>query len=124
MGTFTGEVIRVLHGVQNGVNAQPVAHGTFTCAVDYSVNADGTFTQTLDCTQTNFQGFPSVDTLTDTIQLNGGLGVNGAVLVWSHTDPAPITYTLSFFGGAPPATQQRICGISGVAVKKLREGER
>ncbi len=90
------------------------------CSVDYEVMSDGSFEQTFsDCALTVQTGPRTGGTLTlDGLRLPGHIGLDGRLLLLSHTGIEIETITAT---GSPPdplpPPVDRICNGSGLAVK-------
>ncbi len=91
------------------------------CSVNYEVMSDGSFEQTFsDCALTVQTGPRTGGTLTlDGLRLPGHIGLDGRLLLLSHTGTEIETLTIT---GSPPdppfpPPTDRICNGSGLAVK-------
>src|SRR2546427_3269 len=104
-GTFIGQSLLEPIGNQASLN----------CTSTYSVNADGTFTETLNCNITFTAGPADGNTATlSGLELNGELALGGNVLLLHKTTTTSETQT---FTSGPNAGQPvtRTCNASGVA---------
>jgi hypothetical protein len=109
-GNFVGEALAVDPASANATNQ--------TCTVTYTVNADGTFTQQLNCnlTFTNGPNAGNTATLTGIIH-QGQLSLDGTVNLVSDVDDNVETFTITS-GPQSGFTNQRICNGSGVATSR------
>ena len=95
------------------VNASGETPSDQTCSVSYTVNADGSFTQQLNCTLT-FTATAATASLNG-IQQQGRLSLDGTVVLFTDTETnLEILTPIS-----PPGTgTQRRCNSSGVATSR------
>lgn len=109
-GNFVGAVLAV-----DSVSANTVDQ---TCTVTYTVNADGTFTQQLNCnlTFTNGPNIGNTATLTGITQ-QGQLSLDGTVNLVSDVADNVETFTITS-GPQSGFTNQRICNSSGTATSR------
>lgn len=130
-GSFTGQVRNPFAaaiagtGISTGSgNEIYVTDANESCSITYSVNADGSFTETLNCNLTNIQGGPppppgQTETVNG-ISLRGQIAHDGTVLIMSTT-PASLgtveTRTVTS-GTIAGTTQKRICATEGVATAR------
>jgi hypothetical protein len=133
-GNFNGEVLQLsatgLAGISGtGIDAGGgkeiiVSHASVSCSLTYTVNSDGTFTQTLNCNQTfNVGGPPPAPGQTATlngIPLGGQLALDGTVLVLNNTTASTATVeTFTVTSGTNiNFTNKRICNAHGQATSR------
>ena len=89
-GTFVGESLARPDG-----NNPVIARATSNCSVTYTVNASGTFEQSMNCNHTFTIGGPggnNTATLSG-IVLDGHISLDGTVLVFGDTTPNVETFT-------------------------------
>ena len=92
-----------------------------TCTIAYTVNADGSFTETLNCNLTFSHGGPppqpgQTATLNN-IVLSGQIAHDGTVLLIKDTTPDIETFTITS-GTSSGFVNQRVCTTTGSATSR------
>ena len=118
-GTFAGEALAVFPPAST--STPTVSRATQTCTVTYTVNADGTVNQTLNCNLAFTVGgpppAPGQTATLNGITLDGHLGLDGTVLLINDTSPSVETFT-STSGTSTGFTTQRVCNATGTATSR------
>lgn len=131
-GTFTGEFLQTIGGSGppgTGVDAGGgteifVTRANQTCTLTYTINADGTFTGTMNCNLSYLLGgpppAPGQTATLNGIKVNGQLALDGTMLVLASTEAStntPETFTITS-GTNAGFTNKRICATNGMATSR------
>ena len=118
-GSFTGQVLSVgLGATASGTN--PIGQATINCTVANTVNPDGTFTETRQCTGDPTAGFAVNLERTSSFDVNleGAVGDKRKVIHYHNTKPIVETFTVTDDNtGSIVFTRKRICTRFGIAMK-------
>lgn len=114
-GTYVGE------GLVVNQTFSTVNRANLNCTVTYTVNPDGSITQTMNCDLTFTVGGPAPSpgqtaTLIG-IGLDGRLSLDGTVLLVNDTAPSVETFTVTS-GTNIGFTNQRVCNSGGTATSR------
>ena len=133
-GSFSGETLNMPiqaitvpsgTGIDVGGGREIIVNrASETCTLTYTVNADGSFTGTMNCNLTFLLGGPAPapgQTATlNGIKLNGKIALDGTNLVLGSTEAnstTPETFTVTS-GTGSGTSQKRICNGTGVATSR------
>jgi hypothetical protein len=116
-GSFVGQALSINHD-SDTIGLFSASPTNQSCTVTYTVNADGTFTQTMNCNLTFTAGPITGNTATlNGITHGGHLSLDGTVLVLSNSTPNVETLTITS-GPTIGFTNQRLCNASGTATSR------
>jgi hypothetical protein len=112
-GSFVGQALAEPFGNQSSL----------TCSLTYIVNADGSFTQVLDCTLNFTAGPLAGNTATlNGFTINGQISSGRKILLLSKTTLEAETQTFTA-GPLSGQSNTRVCNGSGLATKSAEERE-
>jgi hypothetical protein len=117
--SFTGRSTTIGNGQANSANQ--------TCTGTYSVSANGTLSETLNCNLSFIDGplAPGGTATLNGIDLEGQLSLDGTVVLLRNAVPNTETFQLLTEGSGAPAPnpgtgtpQVRVCSVSGTATSR------
>ena len=118
-GTFTGQLLDVRNDL-NAIGQFPISQVDQTCSVTNTVNPDGTFTETRQCTNMPTAGIAAGSGNTNTLSfsLQGVIDTNRKILHYHDTQTIEEVLEVFDSTGTPIFTRTLICTRFGSAIKQ------